>query len=329
MKGYQAWICVWVGVLGMGWLPVYGQEATYEDRPLITAPRVAVAPVIDGQVSSGEWSAASPVHVEFSQPGVEPGISRSSPPDSEDDLSFDIRTLYDDQYLYVAVVVRDDAIFDDSPGDAWKDDDVEVYIDGDLEVEVGFTPSAEGFQVLCDVGGDMGGLHEDATDWTAAAGLLATGYVVEFRISLNSIDTVDGDGEEPPAPGDYIRFTVAVGDHRHRGPARCGRVNGWPTSAWGRGQTSTSSKAADPPDRLMTRTLGLWAYIRPPMPAQGCPCLRNTANPADSRRWGPLFRSGDGQRTSICTSKVSRGSTSLSHGRRYTSRITVRPAATA
>ena len=218
MKRSHVWLCAWIGILGMGWIPASGQEATYNGRRLITASLIAVPPAIDGTASPAEWSAATPVHVEFNQPDVPPGTIPAliadrghPPPDSEDDLSFDFQALYDDLYLYVAVVVRDDAIFDDSSDNRWQDDFAELGFDGDRranDIEL----SGETFLLACDVGGDRSGWHADEHDWIAAVGRQATGYTVEFRISLNMIDTVDGDGEKPPEPGDHIGFNAAVND---------------------------------------------------------------------------------------------------------------------
>jgi hypothetical protein len=229
MRRYTA-AFVSLALIGLMGLPAAGQDVTDEGRPLITAVRTGLAPSIDGQVTPQEWKNSAPVHVEASDPTQQPGVVPLRgdgtfnprvfpPPEDEQDLSFDIRAMYDDQFLYVAVVVTDDAIFHDSPG-AWEDDDVELLIDGDraIESEAGLELS----QLLCDAGGELqeNSLSSDDSEWwTAAAELTDTGYAVEFRISLSSIDVVDGDAAAPPQPGDIIGFNVAVADDDNGGKA--------------------------------------------------------------------------------------------------------------
>jgi hypothetical protein len=63
--------------------------------------------------------------------------------------------------------------------------------------------------------------------WDSKAGLRPHGFVVEFRIPLTSINTLDtswfskpfpGSGFRAPQPGDIIGFNVAVGDDDNGGP---------------------------------------------------------------------------------------------------------------
>jgi len=163
--------------------------------------------------------------------------------------------MYNDDNLYIAVDVADDVVrADDVPNpfwewEAWEDDDVEIYIDGD---RVNGCPPAghplESLWALADCSPAMG--TNDFWDWTlpllypvvtgeegyqlstsvtgkkvswptpgfpslvwdSAAGLRPRGYMVEFEIALTSIDTEDGDGIVPPQPGDEIGFNVAVND---------------------------------------------------------------------------------------------------------------------
>ena len=85
-------------------------------------------------MSPQEWSAAIPVHVNFVKPTTSPGIVELGfiPPDAPNDLSFTIRAVYDDAFLYIAVDVADEALFLGSdPISVWESDAVEVFIDGD------------------------------------------------------------------------------------------------------------------------------------------------------------------------------------------------------
>jgi hypothetical protein len=208
-------------------------------------------PVIDGVFSLSEWGAAIPVYVEGTSspatpPGVVPNIGLPSlfPPDSPGDSSFKIYTLYDNNNLYVAVDVTDDIVICDGPV-PYLDDDVEIMIDGDREpgdVHMAFlcgpnNPNCpnpvvnnEGFKLTTSV------CNQTLTDppnnptivWESRAGLRPHGFVVEFRVPLSSINTIDtswfsnpypGPGFRSPQPGDIIGFNVAVGDDDNGGPS--------------------------------------------------------------------------------------------------------------
>jgi len=195
------------------------------------------------------------------------GLPFLLPPDSPDDSSFTIYTLYDDNNLYVAVDVTDDIVICDGPV-PFLDDDVEVMIDGDrrpgdVHMALICGPSNpdcpnpvvnnEGFKLTTSV------CNQSLTDpsnnpsivWESKAGTRPRGFVVEFRVPLNSINTIDtswfsnlfpGNGFRLPQPGDVIGFNVAVGDDDNGGlsyvrgepaphsdsfTAWDGRRNGW------------------------------------------------------------------------------------------------------
>jgi len=213
--------------------------ARYTNRPV----------VIDGVFAPGEWSAAIPVHVKANKPATAPGLVPKLPdfpvlvpPDNQDDSSFTIYTMYDDDNLYVAVDVADDIIINDGPV-AWLDDDVEVFIDGDRQpfdwaAALFCGPSNpdcpdpvinnEGFQILTSVGGDRltSPDNNPAIVWESKTGPRPRGFLAEFRIPLDSINTIDtlfftgGDpngGFRRPSPGDTIGFNVTVGDDDNGG----------------------------------------------------------------------------------------------------------------
>ena len=183
---------------------------------------------IDGVLGPAEWSAAIPVHVKANQPGGPPGIVPTSvaQPDDQDDSSFSLYAMYDEDNLYVAVKVADNIMLNDGPA-LWFDDDVEVFIDGDRQpgdAEAGVISgqsNLEGFQLITTVGNDRLTEPENLPGfvWESAAGPSPRGYVVEVRIPLNSINTHDTSpwtggtpGYRRAEPGDEIGFNVAVGD---------------------------------------------------------------------------------------------------------------------
>jgi len=151
-------------------------------------------------------------------------------------------TLYDDHNLYIAVDVTDDIIICDGPV-PYLDDDAEVMIDGDRQpgdVHMALVcgpnnpdcpnpvVNNEGFKLTTSV------CNQSLTDpsnnpsivWESKAGLRPHGFVVEFRVPLSSINTIDtswfsslfpGSGFRHPQPGDTIGFNVAVGDDDNGG----------------------------------------------------------------------------------------------------------------
>lgn len=210
------------------------KPATEPGQQEMVARYTDAAPVIDGVMGPGEYSAAIPVHVKFNQydmwPGVITGLGETLQYDlpNQDDLSFTIYTLYDDEYLYVTVDVADDAIWDDGYDYLgicpFCDDAPEIFVDADYADEgctlmpdgsCEWNQSEEGFQIIMDSGGDPFAANDIV--WDGAPGPRPRGYVVEFRIALTSIDMIDGEGEENPGPGDDIGFNVAVGDDDNGG----------------------------------------------------------------------------------------------------------------
>lgn len=208
-------------------------------------------PVIDGVFSLAEWGRAVPVYVEGTSspatpPGVVPniGLPYLFPPDSPADSSFTIYALYDENNLYVAVDVTDDIVVCDGPV-PYLDDDAEIMIDGDRQpgdAHMAFScgpgnPNCpnpvvnnEGFQLVTSVCNQSltSPPNNPSIVWESKAGLRPHGFVVEFRVPLSSINTIDtswfstffpGSGFRQPQPGDIIGFNVAVGDDDNGGPS--------------------------------------------------------------------------------------------------------------
>jgi Carbohydrate family 9 binding domain-like len=224
------------------------KETSIAGQQLIIARYTNTPAVIDGVVAPGEWTAAIPVHVKANHPATAPGLVPNLPdlllfpPDNQDDSSYTIYTMYDDDNLYVAVNVADDIRINDGPV-AFLDDDVELFIDGDkqpfdLLAALVCGPSNpdcpepvinnEGFQILTSVGGDRATLPDNnpAIVWESKTGPRPRGFLAEFRIPLDSINTIDtsfftdGDpsaGFRKPSPGDTIGFNVTVGDDDNGG----------------------------------------------------------------------------------------------------------------
>ena len=254
-------VCYGVAILLFAGVAVRADKQTTDaGKQRMIARRTTKPVVIDGVFSPGEWSAAIPVHVDAVKPGAAPGLVpwqglpyAVNPPDNQDDSSFTVYTMYDDNNLYVAVDVADDKIISDNPDTPWLDDDVEIFIDGDKQPFdfaaiggipdwFGVLPNNEGFQLVTSAG-NVAQVYPSPViqvDWDSHAALRPRGFLIETRISLDSINTIDNswwtdltlpipdfdnDPTKPldpnavfapvfrrPQPGDSIGFNVTVGD---------------------------------------------------------------------------------------------------------------------
>jgi len=220
-------------------------------------------PMIDGVLDKGEYEDAMYLRVTFNDPTSPPGLVPEwlPSPYNRVDLSYEVYAVYDEEYLYIAVDVRDDFVIDDGPNYwgrfPWFDDDVEIFVDGDqVSNDIAEEKSGkEGFQLLMDAGGDAwatpGAENINAViDWNAMTGPRPKGYLVEFRISLASIDTEDGGDEVPPGPGDSIGFNIAVGDDDNGSfPYNWGQIVCDPPDY---------ENCVDEADTELTDTFGMW-----------------------------------------------------------------------
>lgn len=117
---------------------VLAQKFDAEGSQLIEAPFTGTPPVIDGILSSGEWSRAESNTVDYVNLGVA-GNAGPGTADNLDDMSFTFSVMYDDQFLYIAVSVKDDAYVTTNYGRrlqwdmpvSWENDAVEYFFDGD------------------------------------------------------------------------------------------------------------------------------------------------------------------------------------------------------
>ncbi|MAF12125.1 hypothetical protein CMK11_16900 [Candidatus Poribacteria bacterium] len=147
--------------------------------------------VLDGDLNDLAWGAA-PWHFVDHKTGT-------GPAPNDENASLQFAAVADNEWLYVAIDVTDDEIqnAEDSAGDVWKDDSVEIYIDADdggtqtYDAEEGkwdtqISIGAENFD------GDpeapiLGGSGQGPDTGTHAAVVeTATGYIVEAAVPLDS-----------------------------------------------------------------------------------------------------------------------------------------------
>lgn len=228
--------------LGLVWLSSSG-PAVAQDRTEITSylkhvPDIA-PPIIDGVIDDAAWDYSTQgrattgagswrvrIHPDYPidspvQPGV---IDAGNRPDNDADASFQVWTVYDDDYLYIAVATQDDMYVNhlaagNVNGETWNEDSVEVFIDGNHNRVTGNVNShteeyATGGQFVmtsmgairhAEAGNPVFGDTADA-DWFAAVSdnATATGSNYEFRIKLSKIGN--------PKPGSVIGFNVGMND---------------------------------------------------------------------------------------------------------------------
>ena len=93
----------------------------------LTAPMVSKPPVIDGTIGESEWKSAVKTEVTPKTGSWDFGKT---------EVSYVFYVMYDTNYLYVAVRLTDDDIQIDSAakgsigGETWKDDSIEIFVDG-------------------------------------------------------------------------------------------------------------------------------------------------------------------------------------------------------
>ncbi|MEK0316139.1 sugar-binding protein [Cohnella sp. 56] len=152
------------------------------------AQPAAAAPVIDGELNEAGWT-------------VNNRVEKMITGTSDNNLTFG--SMWDDDNLYVAVKVLDVDLKNDS-AQAYQDDSVELYIDGDNSR--GAVYGTDDHQITLgwhdtelSVGGDIAGIQFAQHDITG-------GFTVEFAIPWSGI------GIDPPVSGSVIGFDVAYND---------------------------------------------------------------------------------------------------------------------
>ncbi|WP_235905296.1 protein kinase domain-containing protein [Tautonia marina] len=187
----------------------------------IEAPYRAESPVADGMIRPGEYGPAVEWTVETN---ANPGRMvrwLDASPRTRDDLSASVMAAYSDRSLFLGVRVFDSAL-DIDPTSDWPhfNDSVEVYLDGDRAANdlIWNAPAfgtREGFRIASDPAGNRLTTSRLLTndDWNCRAVLTGDGYVIEFEIPLEMIDTRDGPGFEPAGPGAFLLMNLAINDN--------------------------------------------------------------------------------------------------------------------
>jgi len=136
------------------------------DPRLLNSTYTGRIPIIDGLIEANEWTIAErteALHSEMPPAWEETGTHISGPGIQNDsDASHVFWSMYDDDYLYFAFNCSDDVIVVDSyPASFWRDDGIEIAIDGALDQDIN-QRTDEGFE-----DGDTFAVPADGSDGIA------------------------------------------------------------------------------------------------------------------------------------------------------------------
>ena len=184
--GRKAWLLVGV-LLIAGWAGA--QEPT---TMTAVAPLTFTSPTLDGVISPGEWADANSYYFDGTDQ-LRPGWVDTGGPLTAADWSCTFYVKHDTKYVYIATVVTDDVIMNDSGTNQWDDDAMEIYFDPNNSNSNPKENGVMGFQISYkseDAWGAGGrGLN---LWWWAKAVIAPPGYTVEFQIDKAQTGMVTG-----------------------------------------------------------------------------------------------------------------------------------------
>jgi tetratricopeptide (TPR) repeat protein len=192
--------------------------------PRIDAPYRPESPVADGRIGLGEYGDGEGFAFDFAadrNPGRsflmdETTLATKDP----SDLSFRMHAAHTSTALFLAFRVRDQSVQADPVAAKvpHKNDGLELFLDGD-RMPNDLTPvtcvgNLEGFQIIADVLGNRYSAVRSVGNmrWKVGTARTADGYIIEFEIPLDLIDTRDGPGFRPATTGSELRMNVAIND---------------------------------------------------------------------------------------------------------------------
>ncbi len=209
----------------------------------VVIPSPGTMPKLDGSIDQ-VWFFSTEHAIETSQVG--------SAPSSPEDCSGTWRALWNWEYLYVLVIVKDEDLVNDTPGSLWQDDSVEVYVDGDNSK--GSSVDENDHQYTFRWGTEVEAptaIHNGDPSLVGVEYAVATtddGYLFEIKVPWMSIMG------EAATPGQQIGFDVWINDDDDGDATRESQVswystdgNGWQDpSVWAVAILEASDKAANP-----------------------------------------------------------------------------------
>jgi len=185
----NAWVVVGMFVLlGVGF--AQAQEPT---TMTAVAPLAATTPTLDGVISPGEWTDANSYYFDGTDQ-LRPGWVAEGVALTPADWSCTFYVKHDTRYIYIATVVTDDVIQNDSGTNQWDDDAMEIYFDPNNSNSNPKESTATGGFQMSYKSEDAGGVGGQGLNvwWWAKAAIAAPGYTVEFRIDKTQTGMVTG-----------------------------------------------------------------------------------------------------------------------------------------
>jgi hypothetical protein len=186
----------------------------------IDAPFQLTPPIADGRIEPGEYGDGKGYSFDFAKDPNAAGsylaIDETLIPQRVkdlSDLSVQMHAVHTSQALFLAFRVRDQSVRAQPGNPPWENDCIEVYLDGDRVANdwtpaVGFGGNREAVHLTADALGNPGDPR-----WKVGASRIEDGYLIEFAIPLDVIDTQDGPGFRPAASGAELRFNVDLLDY--------------------------------------------------------------------------------------------------------------------
>jgi len=163
---------------------------------ILHSARLLAPPIIDGKLS--DWPAAESV-----------GLDRYSAYtfvgriDDTTDLSSLIRSGWDEQSVYFAIQVTDDVVIGADSTDVWRDDGVELGLDG---LNDDYPWGSDDHQYTIVVDGRLADRGTATSDITAAIFEYEGGYDIEVSIPMSKLRSGS------PVSGTMMGFTIGIHD---------------------------------------------------------------------------------------------------------------------
>jgi len=240
-------------------LNLVGVVSAQEEVDIILRMPDLAMPVIDGVIDD-VWSVASEQDMPITTSGSDP----SGPAD----CSGLWRVLWDWEYIYALVIVKDETLNNDTgPGSKWNDDSVEFYVDGDNSK--GSSVDDNDHQYTCrwnnaeiETPSAIHNGEPSLVGYEYAIVTTGSGYIYEARVPWTSIIA------EPPGAGELIGIDMYINDDDD-GTDRDTQIAwhspegaGWNTpSMWGTAQLVAGNTAGAPKPANGVMHTDIWANL--------------------------------------------------------------------
>lgn len=227
-------------------------HAHAQDRSVVLSYMSDAAPMIDGEITDGEWDAAGPwIEVNGDSPNAQIDADAELAGDlysGPEDLSFRFKSMWEEDTanFYIVYEVFDDIAMEADPTNLWERDQVETFIDGtnlDGDDDPGTFQWWDSDETYGKLGvsrnntfeGNLGKMTDDPFVWDdgfapefislSAVKELETNadYRVELAVSLTPMidDAINFPFEGTPTDETFaivadetsIKYTVAISDH--------------------------------------------------------------------------------------------------------------------